>query len=119
MKSLKIRQNIFGENHPDVAMSLLNLANLYHVIRKTGKAEELYLSSLKIYEGIFGENHYNVAMSSYNLSLFYIDQINMTDLAIIYAKKAFEIVNGLFGEAHPQTVEYYQHYKRVILLILK
>ena len=38
LKSLKIRLNLFGENHSDVAMSFNNLGNLYHNMGNLPKA---------------------------------------------------------------------------------
>ena len=48
LKSLKIRQNLFGENHSNVAGSYNNLGSLYENMGNLQKAEEFYLKSLKI-----------------------------------------------------------------------
>jgi len=72
LKSLKIYQKLFGENHSDVATSMNNLgANnhsyvatamnhlgaLYRNMGNLSKAEEFHLKSLKIRLNLFGENH--------------------------------------------------------------
>jgi len=56
LKSLKIKQYLFGENHADVATSLNNLRLLY---KKLGNLVS------------FGENHADVATSLNNLRLLY------------------------------------------------
>ena len=61
LKALKIRLNLFGENHSDVAASFNNLAILYNNMGNLPNAEEFYLKSLKIKQNLFGENHSNVA----------------------------------------------------------
>ena len=60
MKSLKIRQNLFGENHSFTAQSLNNLGFLYNILGNLEKAEEFYLKSLKICQNLFSENHSDV-----------------------------------------------------------
>ena len=47
-RSLKIRESKLGPDHPDVADSLNNLANLYADTDQYAKAESLYQRSLKI-----------------------------------------------------------------------
>ena len=48
MRSLKIRQNLFGENHSEVAASLKNLIALYKIMGNLPKTDEFQLRSLKI-----------------------------------------------------------------------
>jgi tetratricopeptide (TPR) repeat protein len=48
LKSLKIREKILGEEHPDIATSYNNLAGLYRSMGAYKKAEPLYLKALKI-----------------------------------------------------------------------
>ena len=56
LKSLKIRQNLFGEDHCDVAMSLHNLGCFYDNMGNLPKAEEFYLKSLKIRQTLSGNS---------------------------------------------------------------
>ena len=71
LKALKIRQNLFGENHMDVADSLNNLGILYQNMGNFPKAEEFLLSALKIRQNLFGENHFLEIKSLNNLRLLY------------------------------------------------
>ena len=48
-----------GEDHPDVASSLNNLAALYHSQGRYEKAEPRFLQALKIAEQALGKNHPN------------------------------------------------------------
>ena len=51
------RKKILGENHPDYATSLNNLALLYYNMGDYSKADPLYQKALEIYENVLGENH--------------------------------------------------------------
>ena len=57
LRSLKINQNLFGENHSDVAISLKNLGDLYKNMGNLPKAEEFQLRSLKIRQNLIGEKN--------------------------------------------------------------
>jgi len=61
----------YGEDHPDVAASLNNLAELYRVQGQYAKAEPLFKQSLAIYEKALGPDHPDVAVSLNNLGELY------------------------------------------------
>jgi tetratricopeptide (TPR) repeat protein len=65
-RSLKIYEKSLGPEHPDVATSLNNLAELYRIQGQYGKAEPLYQRSLKIWEKSLGPDHPDVATSLKN-----------------------------------------------------
>ena len=54
-----LRIKINGENHPDYAGSLNNLANVYLNIKKFVEAEPLLKDAIKIYKEQFGEDSPN------------------------------------------------------------
>jgi len=56
-----------GENHPDTAVALNHLANLYETLGRYADAEPLYKRSLAINEKALGAAHPNVARSLNNL----------------------------------------------------
>ncbi len=60
--------------HPHVAMSLDNLANLYQAQGNYAEAEPLYKRALAISEGVLGPEHPDVAQSLNNLARLYQDQ---------------------------------------------
>jgi tetratricopeptide (TPR) repeat protein len=81
-KSLKIVENISGENHPSTATNYNNLGSLYQDMKKYDKALPLYEKSLEIRENILGINHPDVAGSFNNLGFYYVE--------LKYCKKAKE-----------------------------
>ena len=56
-KCLAICQKRLGEEHPDVALSLNNLASLYDSQGKYAEAEPLYRQALEIFEKVLGKDH--------------------------------------------------------------
>jgi tetratricopeptide (TPR) repeat protein len=66
-QALELSQRNLGENHPDVANSLNNLAGLYYSLADNTKAEPLYLQALELCERVLGENHPNTITIRKNL----------------------------------------------------
>jgi tetratricopeptide (TPR) repeat protein len=71
---LLIKEKAFGPDHPDVALSLANLAELYRVQGRYANAEPLFKRSLAINEKAFGPDHPNVALLLNNLASLYVAQ---------------------------------------------
>jgi tetratricopeptide (TPR) repeat protein len=59
-----------GENHPDYATSLNNLAALYGDMGNYAQAEPLYKQVLVIRKKILSEEHPDNAISLNNLAIF-------------------------------------------------
>ncbi|MFM8299162.1 MAG: tetratricopeptide repeat protein, partial [Microcystis aeruginosa] len=57
LQALDLHKQLLGDNHPDVAISLNNLAQLYKYQGRYLEAEPLYLQALAIAEQALGENH--------------------------------------------------------------
>ena len=55
-RALQVAQQNDGPDHPNVALSLSNLAELYEAQREYAKAELLYKRSLEILEKAFGQD---------------------------------------------------------------
>ena len=70
-KALEIAEKALGPDHPDVATSLNNLAELYRTQGQYAQAEPLYKRSLVIWEKALGPDHPNVATSLENMAVLY------------------------------------------------
>ena len=66
---LAIREKALGPDHPDVATSLYDLAELYQVQGQYAKAEPLYQRALAIREKALGPDHPDVASSLNGLAV--------------------------------------------------
>jgi tetratricopeptide (TPR) repeat protein len=70
LRSLAIREEKLGANHPDTATSLNNLAVLYQSMGRHPEAESLYLRVIEILVDQFGENYPNTEAGWRNFITF-------------------------------------------------
>ena len=61
-RSLMIREKVLARDHPHVARSLNNLADLYERQGRYADAEPLYLRAAAIREAALGANHPDTAI---------------------------------------------------------
>jgi len=107
-ESLKIRLKDFGENHPDVAISLNKIGILYWYERDYIKTQEYYEKALNIRLKVLDENHPSIATSYNNLGVLWTDKGN--DLkALKYYQKALKIRINVFGEEHHRVATLYNN----------
>ena len=92
-----------GENHPDIASSLNNLAGLYLNQGKYEAAEPLFQQALELTKQLQGVNHPHVAISLNNLANLYYSQGKYEAAEPLYIQ-ALEIAERVLGENHPNTV---------------
>jgi CHAT domain-containing protein/tetratricopeptide (TPR) repeat protein len=97
---LEINKSVLGEQHPDYAMRLNNLAAIYQRMGDSARAEPLFKQALEINKSVLGEQHPDYATSLNNLALLYN---NMGDFARAepLQKQALEIRKSVLGEQHP------------------
>ncbi|MBD2648117.1 tetratricopeptide repeat protein [Nostoc foliaceum] len=99
-QGLSTVQTRLGEEHPDFATSLNNLANLYDSQGRYDQAKPLYLQALDLRKRLLGEEHPSVANSLNNLANFYNSQ-GRYDQAEPLFLQALELYKRLLGEEHP------------------
>src|SRR5208337_4246981 len=71
---VELANKTLGPDHPGVATSLNNLADLYKKQNRYAEAEPLYKRSLEIREAKLGPDHPDVAKSLNNLAELYKNQ---------------------------------------------
>ncbi len=91
-----------GEEHPDVASSLNNLALLYRSQGRYREAEALFQQSLELRQKLLGEEHPDVASSLNNLALLYRSQGQYVEAEPLY-RQSLELRQKLLGEEHPDV----------------
>jgi len=101
LKSLAIREKAFGQDHPDIAISLNNLALLYHSRGKLEEAKPLYKRALTISEKVLGRNHPNIAIILNNLAGLYDDQGHYAEAELLH-KQALTVAERTLGAEHPR-----------------
>ena len=95
--SLEILDSIFGENHPDYAISLNNLAKLFALNNDLQRAISYGNKVLEIRIQLFGENHSDVAISYGNLSSYHFSNGNYS-LAIDNCLKSLSVFEKIVGK---------------------
>ena len=101
-RALAIREQHLGPLHPDTAISLNNLAELYDTQGKSGQAEPLYVRALAIFEQLLGPLHPNTAQSLNNLADLYETQGKYERAEPLY-QRALAINEQQLGPEHPNT----------------
>ncbi|MBT9316289.1 tetratricopeptide repeat protein [Leptothoe spongobia] len=91
-----------GEENPDIARILNDLANLYSNQRCYSEAEPLYLQALEITKRTLDEEHPYVARSLNNLAILYYEQGRYSEAESLYLQ-ALEITKRTLGEEHPNV----------------
>jgi CHAT domain-containing protein/tetratricopeptide (TPR) repeat protein len=93
-------QRLFEGNHPDIALSLNNLAGLYDSQGKLSQAEPLYQQALAIWQRLFEGDHPNIATSLNNLAFLYKSQGKLSQAEPLY-QQALAMLQRLFEGDHP------------------
>ncbi|MCT7970674.1 CHAT domain-containing protein [Laspinema olomoucense] len=89
----------FGENHPDYASILNNLAGLYQAMGWFTDAEPLFLQAMEIIKVQLGKNHPDHARNLNNLALLYQVMGRFTDAEPLFLQ-AMDIIKVQLGENH-------------------
>ena len=93
-----------GADHIQVALSQINLADLYKLQKNALKAERLYKRSMEIEVDAFGPNHPQVALIQRALADLYTIEEKYTK-AEQFNKQALANIEKALGPNHPETGE--------------
>jgi tetratricopeptide (TPR) repeat protein len=91
-----------GDEDPDTATSLNNLAALYEDMGEYAKAEPLFKEALEIHQKIFGREHPDTATNLNNLAELYWAMGEYAKAKPLY-EEALGICRKVFGREHPNT----------------
>ncbi|KAH3745330.1 Tetratricopeptide repeat protein [Pelomyxa schiedti] len=70
-RTLNILKKQYGEVHPDIAVTLNDMAVLNYRLGQPKKAEQLYLQMVEVLEKLFPQGHPDVANACKNVAAFY------------------------------------------------
>ncbi len=107
-KTLEIRENVLGKEHPDTATTYNNIAGVHYHKGDYASALEWYGKALKISENVLGKEHPNTAMTYNNIAAVY-DHKGDYDSALEWHGKALEIYEKVLGKEHPNTATIYNN----------
>jgi tetratricopeptide (TPR) repeat protein len=102
IKSLELKKELLGEYHPEVAMNLNNIAQIYSQFGKFDKALPFQEQAMVAYKKSFGEEHLDFATSVNNLALNYFE-MGQYEKALPLNELAFKTYKKSLGEVHPDV----------------
>jgi len=101
-KALRLRKQAFGEDHPKVASTLQNLANLYSEFGKQEEALETSLQALEMSRRLLGPTHPSVYVSLFGTSdILY--KLGRKDEARKLQDEAVALVETSYPPDHPEV----------------
>lgn len=100
-EALKFAEKSFNKEHPYVATSLNNLAEIYRVQGKFSDAESLFKRALQIREKVLGKDDIDVALTLNNFAALYFQE-KKYDIAENYYKRSLKILESKLGRDNPQ-----------------
>lgn len=99
------QRELLGQNHPDVAATLDDLARVYFEQSRYDDAEPLHLRALEIRETMLGEDHLDVAASLHSLAVFHRDVHADYETAEALFRRGLEIRERALGPEHPNITD--------------
>jgi len=103
-EALTLARQIWGEEHPNIATSLNNLAYLYNSQGRYAEALPLYQQALEMRKRLFAGDHPDVATSLNNLASLYESQGRYAEALPLY-QQALEMRKRLFAGDHPDVAQ--------------
>lgn len=101
-QALSILETALGPDHPDVAISLNNLASLLLEINRLAEAEPLFRRALLIHDGTYGPDHPSVAIDLGNLAGLLADTSRPAEAEPLL-RRALAILERAYGPDHPDV----------------
>lgn len=112
LKSLRIRENILPENHPDILSSINNIGVNYSKLNDYTNALKFHNLSLEKRILIYGEDHHDTSYAYNNIASVY-RKIGKYELALSHANKALILRKKYLNENHPLVSSQYVVLSRI------
>jgi serine/threonine-protein kinase len=102
-KALEIRRQRYGQEHPEVAESLLSLGHLRYAKGDYDGAESCHRQALALNRKLFGDQHLAVAKSLNHLAVVLVSKKDFA-AAEALLRQVIELRRQLQGEEHPDVL---------------
>jgi len=102
MKNQQHIEQLFRDDHPEIAMNLNNIGSVYYTLGDIGEAARYFVRAANILESNYGRNHQLVAAAYNNAGTCYF-RLGQMDEAIYYLEAAQEVKINLLGPDHLDT----------------
>lgn len=101
-KALAMQRKRLGDEHPDVARSVTQLARLLREKGEYADAEILFKEALAVKRKLLGDEHPDVALALNSLALLYREQGDLAGAEALF-RQALELGNKVMGAKHPEV----------------
>jgi len=108
-----ICNNLFSENHPDVAPLLNNLGHFYKEKGQYAKAEKSYLKMMEIDKRHFGDHHVIIAQDLSNLGV-----LNSTIGNFALAEKQLNLAKNIYEDNNDKRLGYVYTLSNLVVIHL-
>ena len=98
-RSFAMRKALYGDNHPDLADSLMNIGIVYDTQGRKEEALPYYQQSLNIRKATYGDNHPLVALSLSRIGSIYYNQ-SFNEKALKCHQESLAIRKAVYGDHH-------------------
>ncbi|MEP7366181.1 MAG: tetratricopeptide repeat protein, partial [Acidobacteriota bacterium] len=99
---LAMTRRLYGERHPRVAETLVNLGAIQQDLGNYKEAERFHRRALVITRGFYGENHYRTAANLTMVARALVFQRRL-DEAEVLLRQALSVQERTFGPVHPRV----------------
>lgn len=104
LRALELREELLGNEDPQVAESFVSLSLLLEQQGKFGEAERMAQRGLEIRERVLEQDHPDIAESLHGLARIYHKQVKLKEAEPLY-KRALEIREKVLGSNHPDVAQ--------------
>jgi tetratricopeptide (TPR) repeat protein len=104
LQALERRQDLFGQDHADVARSKNHLGEVLALRADYAEAEREQREALQMQQRLYGESHPEIAATMADLSDVLFRQGKYVEAEPII-RKALEMRRAIFGDAHAEIAE--------------
>lgn len=101
-EALRLRRKLFGEEHPDVALSLANPASVLQDLKQNDEAGQRYRQVLTLQHRLPGPEHPWLATTLNNLATLLRDRGEYEEADSLF-RRALAGRRKLLGDAHPEV----------------
>jgi non-specific serine/threonine protein kinase/serine/threonine-protein kinase len=109
------RQELLGEEHPETAISMAQLGNVYRIVDRLDEAERLLSRALELHEKNFGTNDPKTLSAMGNLGAVY-QAMEKYDEAGAHLEETLERMKSVLGDDHIDTLTFEAEFARNLLL---
>jgi serine/threonine protein kinase/Tfp pilus assembly protein PilF len=113
-QALALAQDVLGDEHPDIAVTMNQLAYVYHRENKLAESERYARASLAMSQRFYGKQHPDVAIALGHLAGLFLDEGKIEEAESTY-REALALSRQMLGDEHEQTATLASNLGRLLL----